>query len=945
MPAYHFQRIEAKWRAYWERNKTFRTPDYVPGKPKLYVLDMFPYPSGEGLHVGHPEGYTATDILCRYKRMRGYNVLHPMGWDAFGLPAEQYAVRMGVHPRETTRKNIDNFRRQIQSLGFSYDWDREIDTTDPEYYRWTQWIFLKLFDTWYDPDFVWTDEAGRTIRGKGRPIAELPIPEGVDDVHTYRDARRLAYRAQAPVNWCPELGTVLANEEVIDGKSEIGGHPVVRMPLNQWMLRITAYADRLVEDLELVDWPRAIKDMQRNWVGKSEGAEVDFPLAEGNRAGGNPVARREWSATPDDGTIRVFTTRPDTLFGATYMVLAPEHALVERITTADRREAIAAYRHAASLKSDLDRTDLSRTKTGEFTGAYAINPTTREPIPIWIADYVLMGYGTGAIMAVPGHDERDFAFAIKFGLPIRRVVAASLDQADSPLGAAFVEAGIAVHSSNDSVSLNGMDTNDAKRSITAWLADRGLGRKAVNYKLRDWLFSRQRYWGEPFPILLGEDGSIRSVDETELPVLLPDLADFKPSGRPEPPLGKAVDWVRYSDSYRRETNTMPQWAGSCWYYLRYIDPHNLEAPWDKTLENQWMPVDLYVGGAEHAVLHLLYSRFWHKALYDRGLTSGPEPFHKLVNQGMILGETEYTAYRTESGKLVSADCVEDHGGGHSARTGSEQTIVHAIKVEPEHVIKQGDAFVLASDGSIKVDARAHKMSKTRGNVVNPDSVVKDFGADSLRLFEMFMGPLEAVKPWSMKGVEGVYRFLGRAWRMIVAIEHEDVRLDPRVQNVEPTPLQAKITARTIAGATEDIEAMRFNTAISKLMEFVNAFTGFEIRPKSSIEAFTLLLSPFAPHLAEELWELLGHQQSLAYEPWPDYDPKHLIDETIEIPVQINGKLRGRVVVAAGLDREGIEIAARNDPRVASLLDGKTVKKAIVVPGKLVNFVVSEASPE
>ncbi len=910
MSAYHPQRIEPKWQLEWERNKTFRAIDLDPSRPKLYILDMFPYPSGAGLHVGHPEGYTATDIVCRYKRMRGFNVLHPMGWDAFGLPAEQYAVQTNTHPRITTQTNIDTFRRQIKSLGFSYDWDREIDTTDPGYYKWTQWIFLKLHDTWYDPDHEWTDPEGRRRKGKGRPIAELAIPAAEHDADAYRDSRRLAYRAEVPVNWCPELGTVLANEEVIDGKSERGGFPVLRMPLTQWMLRITAYAERLVEDLEDVDWPRPIKDMQRNWVGRSEGAEVDFGVqtSEGRES------------------IRVFTTRPDTLFGATYMVLAPEHPLVDRITNEAQRSSVEEYRKAASRKSDLDRTDLAKTKSGVFTGAFATNPVNNELIPIWIADYVLLGYGTGAIMAVPGHDERDFEFAQTFHLPIVRVVAPSREQADAPMTHAEAEPAVSVNSRNSEIALDGLRTDQAKGVITEWLEKKGLGKKTVNYKLRDWLFSRQRYWGEPFPVILDENDRTRAVPEAELPVRLPELEDFKPTGKPEPPLSKAKDWVRYSDTYRRETNTMPQWAGSCWYYLRYIDPQNDRLPFDAAKEKYWMPVDLYVGGAEHAVLHLLYSRFWHKLLFDRGLVSTAEPFRKLVNQGMILGETEYTGYRDAEGRWLRPE--------ESGRPG-----VVAARLHESQVVKKGEGFVLADNASVRVDARAHKMSKARGNVINPDAIVAAYGADSLRLYEMFMGPLEAVKPWSMKGVEGVYRFLGRAWRMIVDPEADAIRLDARVRAAELTSEQSKVAARTIASVTDDFEALRFNTAISRLMEFVNFFTAQDVRPKSAMETFTLLLAPLAPHIAEELWQLLGHQKTLAYEPWPDFDPALLKDDEIEIPVQVNGKLRGRIVVAAEADEAQIEKTARADPKIAVLLEGKTIRKVVVVPGKLVNFVI------
>ena len=964
MPAYHPQRIEPKWQAYWEKNKTFATPDLDHSRPKLYILDMFPYPSGAGLHVGHPEGYTATDILCRYKRMRGYNVLHPMGWDAFGLPAEQYAVQTNTHPRITTQTNIDTFRRQIKSLGFSYDWDREVDTTSPDYYKWTQWIFLKIYDTWYDPNHVWTDSGGTKRKGRGRPISELPIPEGVDDPDAYRDSKRLAYRAEVPVNWCPALGTVLANEEVIDGKSERGGHPVVRMPLTQWMLRITAYGDRLIDDLDLVDWPKAIKEMQRNWVGRSEGAEVDFPIAIDGAAPSPTSTPKTFPETPAENVIRVYTTRPDTLFGATYMVLAPEHPLVDRVTTPENREAVAKYREQASRKSDFDRSEMAKVKTGVFTGGHAINPVNNQPIPIWIADYVLMGYGTGAIMAVPGHDERDFEFAKTFNLPILAVVlppdswleankgptldpkadAAALRQAfqrdPGAFADVFVDEGVGLQSANDSVSLDGLPTAEAKSAITAWLAERGRGRKAVNFKLRDWLFSRQRYWGEPFPILLDENDRVRAVDESELPVLLPDLDDFKPSGKPEPPLGKAKEWVRYSEKYRRETNTMPQWAGSCWYYLRYLDPKNDAQPWDPEKEKYWMPVDLYVGGAEHAVLHLLYSRFWHKVLFDRGLVSTPEPFQRLVNQGMILGEMEFTAHRDPDGNWVSATQVAHDAEGPTLKGSNPPVRLTMVKLSEDEVTKRGEGFVLSASPEIRVDARAHKMSKSRGNVINPDAVVSQHGADSLRLYEMFMGPLEAVKPWSMRGVEGVHRFLGRAWRMIIDAEAEEVRLDPKVKDVAPTPEQAKLIARTVAAVGEDFEALRFNTAISRLMEFVNAFTSAEARPKSAMETFTLLLAPLAPHAAEELWEALGHDKTLAHEPWPEFDPALLKDDEVEIPVQVMSKVRAKIVVPADADAQAIEAAARADDRIAALLAGKTVRKVVVVPGKLINFVAN-----
>ncbi|WZO97953.1 leucine--tRNA ligase [Isosphaeraceae bacterium EP7] len=966
MPSYHPQRIEPKWQAYWDANKTFAARDLVADQPKLYVLDMFPYPSGAGLHVGHPEGYTATDIVCRYKRMRGFNVLHPMGWDAFGLPAEQYAIKTGAHPRETTQANIDNFRRQIKSLGFSYDWDREVDTTDPAYYKWTQWIFLKLYDTWYDPDCAWTDPGGKPRKGKGRPIADLPIPDGTPDAAAYQDAKRLAYRAEIPVNWCPALGTVLANEEVQDGKSEVGGHPVVKMPLKQWMLRITAYADRLVDDLEGLDWSKAIRDMQRNWVGRSEGAELDFALATVTPGGyDNWKILRQGDGFPEPAgpdVVRVFTTRPDTLFGATYLVLAPEHPLVDRVVGVEQRPAVDEYREASARKSDIDRTDLSKTKTGVFTGAYAVNPASGEPVPIWIADYVLLGYGTGAIMAVPAHDQRDFEFAQAFNLPIRAVVLpddAWIDthapeglDGDSTVDAwrahyirnpglfpvAFGGEGRALNSRNPEIDLDGRATAEAKASMANWLTEQKLGRKTVNTKLRDWLFSRQRYWGEPFPILLDKPDGLKAyaVPVDELPVVLPEMADFRPSGRPEPPLGKATEWVNYSEAYRRETNTMPQWAGSCWYYLRYLDPKNDQAPFDPEKERYWMPVDLYVGGAEHAVLHLLYSRFWHKVLFDHGLVSTMEPFQKLVNQGMILGETEYTGYRDQSGAWVSSATVRLVD---EIQVDAKGRPVETVKLTEDRVVKKGEGFVLVDDPSIRIDARAHKMSKSRGNVISPDHVVKEYGADSLRLFEMFMGPLEAVKPWSMKGVEGVYRFLARAWRMVVDSDADEIRLDFRVVDAELTHEQAKLVARTVAAVTDDLERHSFNTAISRLMEFVNAFTGQETRPKAAMEAFTLLLAPYAPHLAEELWELLGHGPTLAYQPWPTYDPGLLVDEEIEIPLQVNGKLRARLTVPSAITPEDLEATARSHERLAEWLQGKTIRKVIVVPGKLVNFVV------
>jgi leucyl-tRNA synthetase len=932
MPSYNPADVERRWQQYWEANKTFRTPDPgepgTEGKPKYYVLDMFPYPSGAGLHVGHPEGYTATDILARFRRMSGFHVLHPIGWDAFGLPAEEYARKTGTHPRKTTVENIATFRRQIKSLGFSYDWDREVDTTDPDYFKWTQWIFLLIHDTWYDCE-----------QKKGRPISELPIPEdvrrqGSEAVREYQDAHRLAYQAEAMVNWCPAMGTVLANEEVVDGKSEVGGFPVERRPLRQWLLRITAYAERLLDDLEPLEWPESIKAMQRNWIGKSEGAEVHFVLASGGRK------------PPEPDTITVFTTRPDTLFGATYMVLAPEHRLVDGITTPEQRTAVKAYQEAAARKSDLERTEIAKKKTGVFTGAYAINPVNSQKIPIWIADYVLASYGTGAIMAVPGHDERDFEFAQQFGLPIVTVVRPPDDWLKATgstidhLTEAYIGDGVSINSG----LLNGLSTSEAKQRIIAWLEDRGLGQRRVNYKLRDWLFSRQRYWGEPFPLLHELDaagnptGAVHRLDVSELPLTLPDLEDFKPTGSPEGPVAKAANWVNVTidgKKYRRETNTMPQWAGSCWYFLRYVDPKNPDSLADPAKLKYWLPVDLYVGGAEHAVLHLLYARFWHKVLFDRGYVPCPEPFRRLVNQGMILGETELTAYQKD-GQWVSAAEVAE---AEKVLAEEGESAFKEVRLTEEQVEKKGQFFVLKADPSIRIEARAHKMSKSRGNVVNPDDIIKEYGADSLRLYEMFMGPLEAVKPWSTRSVEGVYRFLSRAWRLVVDDAAEQLKLSPAVKDVEPDKETLRLLHRTIQKVTEDTEGMRFNTAIAAMMEFTNHLTKLEARPRMVLEPFVLLLAPYAPHVAEELWRALGHPQPLAYEPWPKYDAALTKADEIEVPVQVNGKLRARLKVPAEIDDKSLEAAALADEAVKAHIAGKTVKMVKVVPKKLVNVVV------
>ncbi len=845
--SYDFNTIEKKWQKFWEGRKTFKAIDCEKSKPKYYVLDMFPYPSGAGLHVGHPEGYTASDIVSRYKRMKGFNVLHPMGWDAFGLPAEQYAIQTGTHPAETTSKNIDKMRKQIKSLGFNYDWDREVNTTDPNYYKWTQWIFLKFFNSYFDEK-----------EQKAKPIEQLPIPPGLSEKERqeYIDINRLAYEAEVAVNWCPALGTVLANEEVVGGVSERGGHPVIRRPMRQWMLRITKYAERLLKDLDEVDWTESIKKLQVDWIGKSVGAEVDFKV-EGF-----------------DEAIRVFTTRPDTLFGATYMVLAPEHSLVDVITPPDRKKAVEEYRKLAASKSDLDRTDLAKEKTGEFTGAYAINPVNDTKIPIWISDYVLISYGTGAIMSVPAHDDRDFEFAKKFNLRIIQVVQPQ-DQQQAQLvekgELCFVGDGIAINSGK----FSGLKTAEFKEQITNWLEEKGLGKKAINYKLRDWLFSRQRYWGEPFPLLHTEDGQVISLSENDLPLVLPEVDNYKPAGAGEPPLANVAKWVNVTlpdgRKAKRETNTMPQWAGSCWYYLRYLDPKNDACGWDPEKEKYWMNVDLYIGGAEHAVLHLLYSRFWHKLLYDLGCVSTKEPFQKLVNQGMILGE----------------------------------------------------------DGQ--------KMSKSRGNVVNPDKVVADYGADSMRLYEMFMGPLEATKPWSMQSVEGVYRFLQKVWRM--TIDETTGELAKEVQDSPGDEETLRLLHQTIKKVGDDIEKFGFNTAISAMMIFVNHLSRQSVRPKSVIEKFVLILSPFAPHVAEELWERLGHNSSLAYEPWPVYDKELTKEKELELAVQVNGKIKDRITVSADADEEQIKRKTLGSEKIKAALAGKEPKKIIVIKSRLVNIVV------
>ncbi len=913
MAGYSFQNIEQKWQRRWEEEQTFRTPREVDrDRPKFYVLDMFPYPSGVGLHVGHPLGYIATDIVARYKRMRGFNVLHPIGFDAFGLPAEQYAVEHGVHPRITTETNIGNMLRQLKDLGLSYDWDRVLSTTDPDYFRWTQWIFLQLYNSYFDA-------------GKARPIADLVEKLRAEDPgwdtrspaeqEAVLAGHRLAYLAEVPVNWCPALGTVLANEEVTnEGRSERGNHPVFRRPLRQWMLRITAYAERLEKDLETVDWPESIKIMQRNWIGRSEGARVTFPVLGA------------------EASIEVFTTRPDTLFGATYMVLAPEHPLVETLTAeawpagtrpvwtggaATPREAVAAYRRAAEAKSDVERQVESREKTGVFIGTYARNPVNDTQIPIFIADYVLMGYGTGAIMAVPGQDERDWAFAEVFDLPIVRTV----QPPPGFDGKAYTGDGPAINSG----FLNGLHVAEAKRTMTAWLEAHGLGAGTVNYKLRDWLFSRQRYWGEPFPILHAPDGRTVAVDEADLPVRLPEMEDFRPSAGddplalPRPPLSRAPESWRFVEidgvRYERELNTMPQWAGSCWYYLRYIDNTNDTRFVDPDLERYWMApngVDLYVGGAEHAVLHLLYARFWHKVLYDLGHVSTPEPFGKLFNQGYI----QAYAYRDARGIAVDAAEVVDQDG----RPATE------VQDQP------GRRFFFQGE---PVTQEYGKMGKSLKNAVSPDEVNARYGCDTLRLYEMYLGPLEASKPWNTRDIIGVHRFLRRVWRNFV-----DDKTDAlRVTDAPAPEALLRTLHKTIARVTEDMERMGFNTAIAALIELNNALVSLDEVPRVVAEPFVLMLAPMAPHLAEELWQRLGHDASLAHALWPEADPRYLKEEQMQVAVQVNGKVRATIAVPAGAGQDDVLRAARAHDNVARFLDGKTLRRQIYVPGRIVNFVV------
>lgn len=848
MSNYPSSAIEKKWQKYWEEREIFKASDDF-SKPKFYVLDMFPYPSGAGLHIGHPEGYTATDIIARYKKMKGYNVLHPMGFDAFGLPTERYSMVTGIHPKIATERNINVFRNQLKMLGFAYDWSREINTTDPKYFKWTQWMFVTIYNSWFDEELQ-----------KARPIEELPIPENLKDpieIENYKDQYRLAYIAMIPVNWCEELGTVLANEEIDEWREK--GYKVVRRPMRQWMLRITKYAQRLLDDLELVDWPYSTKEMQKNWIGRSEGAEIEFPIV------------------GFEDKILVYTTRPDTLFGATYVVLAPEHPLVKKITPDTHKLTVEEYIHQSSLKTDLERTELSKQKTGVPTGAYCINPATKQKIPIWIADYVLMHYGTGAIMAVPGHDERDFEFAKTYNLSIVQVVKPEDSEWDLTSNA-FVDDGLNINSSNEEISLDGLKTPEAKEKIINWLESKQIGRRKIQYKLRDWLFSRQRYWGEPIPIIFFEDGTKRALDLDELPLLLPEITEFKPTGTGESPLAKVESWVNFIDKKtgkkgRFETNTMPQWAGSCWYYLRFIDPHNDNFFCDQKKERYWMQpngVDLYIGGAEHAVLHLLYARFWHKVLFDYGYVSTPEPFYKLFHQGLILGE----------------------------------------------------------DG--------RKMSKSLGNVVNPDEVVQKYGADSLRMFEMFLGPLQDSKPWSTTGIEGINRFLNRVWRLFV---DENDNLNSNILDLPLNSKQEYLLHYTIKKVTEDIENLRFNTAIAQMMIFVNEFFKFEIKPKKALEQFLLCLAPFAPHITEELWNKLGYKDSIFNQNFPEFDEQKAQKKEVEIVVQVNSKIRARINVPFDSSENEVHKLAKNEPNVQKYLENKEIRKVIFVPNKIINLIV------
>jgi len=907
MAEYNFQEIETKWQNYWRDNDIFKV-QADPSKPKYYVLDMFPYPSGAGLHVGHPLGYIATDIVSRYKRLKGFNVMHPMGFDSFGLPAEQYAIKTGQHPAVTTESNIKRFKEQLSTLGFSYDWDKEIRTSDPDYYKWTQWIFLKIFNSYYDQE-----------EQKAKPIDQLPIPQGLTEEKRkkYLDRHRLAYEDEILVNWCPALGTVLANEEVVGGVSERGGHPVVRKPMKQWMLRITAYADRLLDGLEDLDWPESIKLSQKNWIGKSFGAEINFPL------------------DGFDQNIKVFTTRPDTIYGATYMVLAPEHPLVKTITCDQQQEQVKQYQETASRKSDLERTELDKTKTGVFTGTYAINPLNRQKIPVWISDYVLISYGTGAIMSVPSGDQRDFEFAKKFDLEIIEII--SKDGKSTPhLEQAYPGHGLMLNSGE----YNGMTSEEFTRVIIKRIEKERLGKSAINYKLRDWVFTRQRYWGEPIPVLHGEQGSITAVNESDLPVLLPEVASYQGTEEGESPLAKVEDWVVTTDPKDgskawRETNTMPQWAGSCWYYLRYLDPGNDQALADPEKIKYWMPVDLYIGGAEHAVLHLLYSRFWHKVLYDLGYVNTDEPFKKLINQGMIQGRSSFVYRVNQTNKYVSYNLKKDYQVTplhiDVALVQNDILDIKAFKKwRPENM----DAEFILENGKYVCGSEIEKMSKSLMNVVNPDDLVKKYGADTFRMYEMFLGPLEAYKPWNTNGIEGVFIFLRKLWRLFY-----DEQSQVQIIEKQPSADELKIIHKAIKKTQEDIERYSFNTAVSSFMICVNELTNLKSHNQTILTDLVLIISPFAPHLAEELWQILGHRESIILARYPTYNENYIVEESYEYPISVNGKMRTKMSFALDMPHEDIEKQVLASELIQKWTAGKTPKKVIIVPKKIVNIVI------
>ncbi len=907
MAEYQFSEIEKKWQQYWADHKVFQTRE-EPGKPKYYVLDMFPYPSGAGLHVGHPLGYIATDIIARYKRLKGFNVLHPMGFDSFGLPAEQYAIKTGQHPAVTTANNIKRFKEQLSILGFSYDWEKEVRTSDPTYYKWTQWIFLKLFNSYFDEK-----------EKKAKPISELPIPEGLSESEKrqYINDHRLTYQDEVAVNWCPALGTVLANEEVIGGVSERGGHPVIRKPMRQWMMRITKYADRLLEDLDDLDWPESIKLSQKNWIGRSVGAEISFAVA------------------GLEEKIEVFTTRPDTIYGVTYLTLAPEHHLVDKITTPENAKAVKAYQEAAANKSDLERQELDKTKTGVFTGGFVINPLSGEKVPVWISDYVLVSYGTGAVMAVPGHDQRDFEFAQKFDIPIRQVISDDGKEKDS-LEEAFAAHGIVINSGEN----DGMQSQDFKATVIERLEKEGTGKASVNYKLRDWVFTRQRYWGEPIPVIHTEDGEIKSVPEDQLPVTLPEVDAYKPAEDGSSPLARNQEWVNTVDPEtgkpsQRETNTMPQWAGSCWYYLRYLQPWNTDKLAEDEALKYWTPVDLYVGGAEHAVLHLLYARFWHKVLFDLGVVPTREPFQKLVNQGMIQGRSNFIYRIKGENKYVS----------YNLRNEYEVTPLHVDvalvtnDILDTEALKQSspdykNAEFILEDGQYVCGVEVEKMSKSKMNVVNPDDIIEKYGADCMRMYEMFLGPLEQNKPWNTNGIDGVFKFIRKTWNLFHDNDNNLI-----VNDEKPSKEELKVLHKAIKKTADDIERLSLNTAVSNFMITVNELTSLKCHKREILEPLSILLAPFAPHIAEELWHKLGHEDSITYASMPAFDEQYLQEDAFEYPIMVNGKLRAKMTFAVDTPQAEIQKAVLDSDTIQKWTDGKPPKKVIIVPKKIVNVVI------